>query len=58
MWSILQFCVVNSMFVPCANITMLQGPALAWLQSITWAKAKPKQELAHKWEGLARKYED
>ena len=28
------------------------------LQSITWAKAQLKWELAHEWEGLARKYED
>ena len=28
------------------------------LQSITWAKAQLEWELAHKWEGLARKYKD
>ena len=32
--------------------------ALAWLQSVTWARAQPKWELAHEWEGLARKYKD
>ena len=33
-------------------------PALVQLQSVTWARAQLKQELAYGLEGLARKYED